>query len=182
MKLDEAQSSGRVILNVGCGKRFRSNMVNLDVVETPGYVAPDYLIKDGSDTGLPGNCADELMSIHNFEHYYRWQVDAVMIEWKRLLKPDGLLILELPDLVKCCKNVLTGYTRAEKDPEQFSMWGLFGDPRPHDPFMCHRWGWSPQTLRAFLEKHKFHSIIDAETQWHPGGREHRDMRIEARKS
>lgn len=181
MKLEEAQAKGSVIINIGCGKRARGNMVNLDVVVTPGFTEPDYLIRDGSDTGLPDACADEVMSIHNLEHYYRWQVDAVLTEWKRLLKPGGQLTLELPDLIKCCKNVLSGYTHSGKEPDQFSMWGLYGDPRPEDPFMCHRWGYTPATLRALLTKHGFTNMTEGETQWHIGGRAHRDMRMTSQK-
>jgi SAM-dependent methyltransferase len=179
VKLEDCK--GPVIVNVGCGKRARANMINLDVVVTEGYTAPDYLIKDGSETGLPDACADEVMSIHNFEHYYRWQVDAVLVEWKRILKPGGQLTLELPDLIKACKNVLSGYSHSGKDPDQFSMWSLYGDPRGEDVYMAHHWSWSPATLRALLEKHGFVDIREAETLWHPGGRAHRDMRLESRK-
>lgn len=179
MKLEDA--TGRVILNVGCGKRARSNMVNLDVVATPGYTEPDYIIKDGSDTGLPDACADEVMSIHQIEHMYQWTVDAAITEWKRLLKPGGQLTIECPDIIKCCKNMLSGYTHSGKDPAQFSYWGCWGDPRDKDPFMNHKWGWEPRTLRALLTRHGFVDIVDQETQYHPGGRAHRDCRIEARK-
>jgi ubiquinone/menaquinone biosynthesis C-methylase UbiE len=169
-----------IILNVCCGKRYRDNMINIDVVAQNGYRVPD-ILADARKIPLPDGHADEVMSIHGFEHFYRWEVDTLITEWKRLLKPGGLLVLELPDLIKCAKNVLSGYSHSGKDPEQFSMWGLYGDPRTEDPYMCHRWAWSPATLAAFLRSHGFKDIVEKQTEWHPGGREHRDMRIEARK-
>lgn len=179
MKLEEA--TGPVIINVGCGKRARANMVNLDVVATPGYTEPDYYIKGGDDTGLPSECADEVMAIHNFEHYFRWEVDAVLVEWRRLLKPGGQLTLEMPDIIKCCKNMLTGYTHSGKNPDQFSYWGVYGDPTTMDHFMVHKWGWEPRTLTALLKQHGFTGMKEEPTKWHPGGREHRDFRMIARK-
>jgi hypothetical protein len=48
------------------------------------------------------------MAIHLFEHFYRWECERVLAEWRRLLKPRGRLVLELPDLHKCCLNIVKG--------------------------------------------------------------------------
>lgn len=180
MKLEEAINSGKVIINAGCGRRYREHMVNVDVVAMADRKAPDYLA-DVRQIPLPDACADELMAIHNLEHLHRWEADDAIIEWRRLLKPGGQLTLELPDLIKCCQNLLSGYTHSGKDPVQFSMWGIFGDDRPRDPFMCHKYGWTPKTLRALLQQYGFVDIKEETTLWHPGGREHRDMRMVSRK-
>lgn len=164
-------------LNVCCGGRILDGWVNIDVAETP----PKKLdIKcDARHIPLDDGSADEIMCIHGFEHFYRWEVDELIEEWKRLLQPGGKLILELPDLMKCCRNILEGFTKAGKHPDQAGMWGLYGDPRTKNPFMSHRWGWSPQTLSAFLQEHGFRAIRQEPTVFHPIGRERRDMRLVA---
>lgn len=168
-------------LNVCCGKRYRDGWTNVDIVASPDGPPPD-ILAHAQSIPLPDGCAEELMCIHGWEHFYRWEVEAVITEWKRLLAPNGLLVLELPDLIKCCENILSGYNRnGIGHPDQYGMWGLYGDPRLGDPYMNHRWGWTPKTLRVFLKGQGFVEIIDAETQWHPAGRMRRDMRIEARK-
>jgi len=154
---------------------------NIDVVCAPSAPAPD-ILADARQIPLDDDCADEIMCIHGFEHFYRWEVDDLAIEWRRVLRPGGLLVLEMPDLLKCCENILTGYGQAGKHPDQIGMWGLFGDPRLRSPFMCHRWGWTPRTLREFLKGHGFIDIQDGETRWHPAGRARRDMRMTARKA
>jgi len=156
--------------------------VNIDVARSPKAPRAPEILAEAKKIPLPDGCADELMVIHGFEHIYRWECEITVAEWRRLLKPNGRLILELPDLYKCCQNVLTGYTINNRTPEEFSLWGLYGDPSHNDPFMCHRWGWTPKTLRQFLQLNGFHTITDAATQWHPTGRINRDMRIEARKA
>ena len=168
-------------LNICCGRRVIDGWTNVDVQAHPLAPHPPEILADACVIPLPDECADEVMVIHGFEHFYKWDCDRAIAEWKRLLKPGGKLALELPDLIKCCQNVLSGLMLGGKDPEQLGMWGLYGDPRERDPFMVHRWGWTPKTLRDFLKVNGFDTIVDAETQWHPAGRRARDMRIEARK-
>lgn len=166
-------------INIGCGKRVYDGWVNCDIVRHPDAKRDPELICDGRNIPLDDSVADVVMAIHNFEHYYRWECDEVIQEWKRLLKPGGKLILELPDLLKCCQNVLDGIKKGGKDPDQLGMWGLYGDPRTKDKYMMHPWGWSPKTLKAFLLEHGFKNIQHLPTQFHRAGRDHRDMRIEA---
>lgn len=109
------------------------------------------------------------------EHVYRWEAHALLSEWRRLLKVGGLLVLELPNLEAACRNVLAGMT------EQMGMWPLYGDPSWKDPYMCHKWAYSPKTLRPLLEGVGFIHVTPKKPQWH-GGRDNRDMRIEARKA
>lgn len=166
-------------LNVCCGRKILPDYMNIDIVPT-GDAKPDILC-NALSVPLPDDCADEVMCIHGFEHFYRWEVDQLAQEWKRLLKSGGILVLELPNLVKCCANIVSGYKKPGKHPDQFGMWGLFGDPRTSNPHMIHRWGWSPETLGDFLAEQGFVEIREEVTQWHLGGRANRDMRIVCKK-
>jgi SAM-dependent methyltransferase len=165
-------------LNIGCGNRRIPGYTGVDAVQRPAadIIAPAHLIP------LPDACAEEILAVHLWEHFYLWECAAVIAEWRRLLKPGGRLVLELPNLRKCCENLLSGLARPGKDPGQLSYWGIYGDPTLNDPYMTHRWGWSPETLTAFLSGHGFVSIEERPTLFHPRGRDVRDMRIEARKS
>lgn len=164
-------------LNIGAGHRRIEGYVGVDAVQRPGTD----IIATANAIPLEDGCCDEIMAIHLFEHLYRWECDQVLVEWKRLLAPRGLLVLELPDLIKCCENILTDRINGAKHSDQLGLWGLYGDNRLEDPFMCHRWAWSPKSLGNLLKQHGFVDITNAETQFHPAGRARRDMRIEARK-
>lgn len=171
-------------LNMGCGRHVLEGWVNIDAQISKKAKRPPEHICDLRQVPLPDNCATEIMAIHVFEHFYYWEVQDVIKEWHRLLCKEGRLILELPDMLKCCRNILENYGVEEgaKHPHQMGLWGLYGDPQSRDPYMHHRWGWSPASLRALLRAHGFIDVKEEETQWHKVGKERRDMRITAVKS
>lgn len=167
-------------LNLGCGRHVLDGWMNVDIQVSPRlHQRVPEIISDLRKIPLPDECANEAMAIHVLEHFYRWEVDQVLHEWRRLLKPGGRLILELPDVVKCCHNLINGIEG--KASEQMSYWGLYGDPRDQDPYMCHRWGWSPETLKDVLSTRGFVDIVQEIPQWHQVGKFLRDMRIVAMK-
>lgn len=168
-----------VKLNIGAGGRRLPGYIGVDAVaDRP---ACD-IVATAEKIPLPDGCAEEIMAIHLWEHFYRWQCDDVIKEWKRLLQPGGRLVLELPNLIKCCENIISGRFIAGKHPDQLGMLGCFGDPREADSFMAHRWGWTPESIKTFLKENGFTSIKEKPTQFHPAGRQYRDMRIEAVKA
>lgn len=160
-------------LNIGCGNKRVPGYTGVDAVKRSAaeIIAPAWEIP------LDDGAAEEILAVHIWEHFYRWECDKVIAEWKRLLVPGGLLVLELPDLWKCCRNVVDRIEGRKVD--QLSMWGLYGDPRDEDPYMTHRWGWTPQTLADYLTECGFTAIKEKKPQFHRVGAELRDMRIEA---
>lgn len=167
-------------LNLGCGRHTAPGWFCVDAVQHPQADRPLDMISDVRKIALPDACATDIVAIHLWEHLYRWECEAVIAEWRRLLLAGGKLAMEMPDLLKFCRNILNG--RQGRHPEQMGMWAMYGDPRTCDPLMTHKWGWTFATLAPFLVEHGFRDIAKATTQWHPIGREHRDFRIEAIKA
>lgn len=168
-------------ISLGCGRHVVEGWFCIDLQQHPTATRPIDMVSDVRKIALPDACARELMAIHLFEHLWRWEVDDVLEEWKRLLRPNGLLIMEMPDLMKCCQNIVSGNTHGRKFADQLGMWGLYGDPREQDPLMMHRWAWTFASIKPLLEEHGFHQVRQFATQFHPPGRDHRDFRVEARK-
>lgn len=166
-------------LNVGCGGRRIPGYVGVDAVSRPAadYIAP------ADKLPFPAGSCDEVMAIHLFEHILPWDAQKALAEWHRVLKPGGRLVLEMPDLEKCCRNILKilagGTVMAGKHPDQAGMWGLFGDDRLRDPYMLHRWGYTFKTIKPKLEAAGFKEITEHPTIYHPIGRNVRDFRVEA---
>lgn len=162
-------------LNIGCGRMVLKGWTNCDVQASPKAPRPPEILCDARTVPLPDACASEVMALHLIEHFYLWEVPAVLAEWRRLLKPRGTLTLELPDLRKACKNLIAG-----RD-DQMSMWPLYGDPGHRDPFMCHRWGYTPETITALLTGNGFDAVKILPPQTH-GANHQRDMRVQAIKA
>jgi len=123
--------------------------------------------------------ADVMVAIHVLEHFYEWEAADVLREWQRVLKPGGLLVLELPSMDKIIVYLLDCLQKqGGKINMQMSWWGMYGDPRYQDPVMVHRWGYTKQMLRSLLEAVGFVSVQAEAPRYHV---KMRDMRMTARK-
>lgn len=87
-------------LNIGCGPHRIEGYTGVDLLPGPAVdiVAPaDKLpFKDEE--------VDEILAEHLIEHLTYFQFNKAMAEWYRVLKPDGLLTIECPDLLGLCKQ------------------------------------------------------------------------------
>lgn len=167
-------------INFACGRQVLDGFYNVDAVRSElAERDPELLFELRFEQGelverlpLADGCADELHAMHIVEHFFRYDVDAVVAEWKRLLKPGGLLVLELPNIEAAARNLLAGMA------DNMTMFPLYGDPSWKSPYMCHRYGYSPITIRQLLEDHGFVKIKILPPQTHRR-RANRDMRVEA---
>lgn len=155
-----------VRLNLGAGRQRLEGYLTVDADGEPDIKG------DVRQIPLEPESVDEIMAIHLFEHLPRWETDKTLAHWFSLLKPGGLLVLELPDLTKCCQNILAGQT------DQMGLWGLYGDPKYETEIMCHRWGWTSHALADHLRVAGFRKVKVREPRYH---KKLRDMRLEALK-
>lgn len=168
-------------INIGCGKQTWPDFYCVDAVRHPRATrAPDALFafsfdKDGNlleRLPLGDSCAAEVHNYHFIEHVHEWEAPAVVAEFYRLLKNGGNLYMELPNLEHACRNLLKG------KPDQWCMWPLYGDGTHKDPYMCHKYGYTPKTIKRLLGNAGFRGIKILPPQTH-GRKANRDMRVEA---
>lgn len=143
-----------VRLNLGCGDKILPGYVNVDVVASRSGQKPDVQCDLRQLTPFSDNSVDEVMAIHVVEHFWRWEIEAVLREWLRVLKPGGRMVLECPNLQSACEAFLADPEKAsgEDAAGQRTMWVFYGDPQWRDPLMVHRWGYTPRSLSVLLEK------------------------------
>ena len=164
-------------LNLGCGDKLINGYINVDLVTERAGVTPDVNCDIRKLTVFDTDYADEILAVHVIEHFWRWEVEDILAEWVRVLKPNGKLILECPNLISACEEFL-------KDPEagsspnqkgQKTMWVFYGDPRWRDPLMVHRWGYTPKSLATIMNAAGLSQLKQEPAQFKL--REPRDMRI-----
>lgn len=87
-------------LNLGCGPNKLDGYVGCDIIDHPGV---DYVC---SVDNLPfdDESVDEVLCEHIIEHLTVEQFNRSIVEWRRVLKPGGYLVLECPDLLGLCKQ------------------------------------------------------------------------------
>ncbi|MCZ6634532.1 MAG: methyltransferase domain-containing protein, partial [bacterium] len=107
---------GPVKLNLGCGEDRRDRYINVDA-----YVPSADLKMDIFKLVFADGTVDEIFSSHMLEHLGKYEVPHALAEWNRVLKPGGVLGLNLPDLEWAMDQWL-------KVPEE------------------HRWGWAVDTI------------------------------------
>lgn len=165
-----------VCIQLGCGHKPWNGWINVD-----GERASDRadVVSDLRRLPFADGYADVMVAIHVLEHFYEWEAADVLREWQRVLKPGGLLVLELPSMDKIIVYLIDCLQKqGGKINMQMSWWGMYGDPRYQDPVMVHRWGYTKQMLRSLLETVGFVSVQAEAPRYHV---KMRDMRMTARK-
>jgi predicted SAM-dependent methyltransferase len=106
---------------------------------------------------VAGNTVDAIWSSHNLEHLQRHEVPQALAEFIRVLKPNGLLLLTLPDLQQVAQLVVED--RLEDQAYHSSsgpitpldmIFGHTASLAHGNPFMAHRTGFTARTLNKAL--------------------------------
>ncbi len=164
-------------LNLGCGDKILADYINVDVAQERSGKQPDVICDVRNLNKFSNDYADEILAVHVIEHFWRWEVVSILKEWVRVLKPNGKLILECPNLKSACEQFL-------QDPDLYSgpgqegqrtMWVFYGDPSWTDPLMVHRWGYTPISLAKVMHEAGLRELKQEPAQFKL--REPRDMRI-----
>lgn len=164
-------------LNLGCGNKILPGYVNVDVAAARAGMRPDVICDLRDLSEFEDDSADEILSVHVIEHFWRWEVDDLLREWVRVLKPGARMVVECPNLQAACEAFLKDPARrAGPGPEgETTMWSFYGDPAWKDPLMCHRWGYTPESLRALMQGAGLTDVRQEPAQFKM--REPRDMRV-----
>ena len=87
-------------LHLGCGKRFIPGFVHIDAVDYPHV---DHVATIDNLSFIQTDTIDLIYNCHVLEHFKRRDVDRVLCEWLRVIKPGGTLRVSVPDFSKLCE-------------------------------------------------------------------------------
>ena len=155
----------KIVLNVGCGYPLRQKLhrhfhgpewreVRLDLDPA---VQPDIVCSITDMGPVSANTIDAVWSSHNLEHLQRHEVPLALGEFIRVLKPQGLLLLTLPDLQQVAQLVVDdkledlAYQSPSGPVTPLDM--IFGHTASlarGNRYMAHRTGFTARTLHQAL--------------------------------
>lgn len=118
----------RLILEISGGTRpLSEEYLNVDIID-----APEVDILADLNERLPFESAsvDKILSIATLEHFGQTTLKKILLEFYRILKPEGLLEIGVPSLQKiieqyqihgCTDTVMRYFHGAQKDPNDIHL-------------------------------------------------------------
>lgn len=160
-------------LHVGCGPKRKQQTtrgfgtaewteIRLDI---DASVQPDVIGTMTDMTAVASESVDAIYSSHNIEHLYPHEVPVALNEFKRVLKPQGFVVITCPDLQTVCELVAQDKLT---EPAYISPAGpitpldiLFGHRTPMSKgnlYMAHRCGFTQRVLTGSLQASGFPTV------------------------
>ena len=142
-------------LHLGCGKRRIDGALNVDA--NPA-VEPDYLLDVIADPWpWEDGSVERIEAYHLLEHVGEAAGKTFLARCWRALKPDGILVLEFPDLEALCEKYPRSTQRVRR-----SLYGL-----QTNGWQGHRWGYCQRTITQAAKVAGFSAIkITTGTDYH----------------
>jgi glycosyltransferase involved in cell wall biosynthesis len=100
------QLMDKLKLHLACGHDYTEGYINVDFY-APEDAKCDVRF-DVMKLPYPDNSVDEIKAFHIIEHFHFFDIQEVLKEWYRVLKPGGRLWLETPDFLETCKSFVEG--------------------------------------------------------------------------
>jgi GT2 family glycosyltransferase/glycosyltransferase involved in cell wall biosynthesis/SAM-dependent methyltransferase len=129
-----------LMLNLGCGLDIRQGFVNIDLYSD----SPQVVGMDIRRLALADEVVDLILASDILEHFSHREVDDVLKEWARVLKPGGELIIRCPSLRLQVKAYTEGYWDA--DIASYMIFG--GQTNPGD---YHCLAFDDKSIKRHLE-------------------------------
>jgi predicted SAM-dependent methyltransferase len=128
------------ILDIGCGeKKTIEGSIGLDIRKTDVVD----VIADGRQLPFSNDYFDHVFSSHVIEHFSHREINNVLQEWVRVIKPGGIIEIRCPDLQ--ARSLLFFL-----HPNRQDIKNIYGDQ--NYPENTHKCGFSYGLLRKYLEE------------------------------
>lgn len=170
----------KIKLHLGCGTVYLDGYVNIDMEGVPAKLHPErkehnlttidkyykypfrknmynkvYDIKDDVTklNGFEENSVDEILSVNLIDHMKKDEFLDMLMVWKKVLKPGGVLIIDVDDRRKQAQILVEADT-VEKI--EWAMRLIYCHHRTK--YDTHYWGYTPEYLKSILEDNGFNYV------------------------
>lgn len=171
----------RTFLHVGCGRKTKDSLDNefsnedwheirLDIDPD---ASPDIVGTMTEMDAVVDESVDAIFSSHNIEHLYPHEVPVACLEFLRVLKKGGFLVITCPDLKSVCSLIADDKLTEEayKSPAgPISPIDILFGHRPSiaagNHFMAHKCGFTEKVLTGTLITAGFQTVVSKRRE-HP---------------
>jgi SAM-dependent methyltransferase len=169
------------LLHVGCGPSRKADTTQ--AFNTPAWrelrldidpsVEPDIIGTMTDMSAVADRSVDAIFSSHNIEHLYPFEVPVALREFRRVLKPDGFVVLTCPDLqsvaelIAADKLLETAYTSPLGPISAIDI--VYGHRRAladGNLYMAHRCGFTLRALVGLLTEMGFANVAGRRRRAH----------------
>ncbi|HEX6958147.1 MAG TPA: methyltransferase domain-containing protein [Ferrovibrio sp.] len=155
----------KTVLHVGCGPANPGALHH--TFRHPGWrelrldidpdVRPDIIGSITDMSAVATDSVDAVWSSHNIEHLEAHDVPVALAEFRRVLRPDGFVLIATPDLQEICRHVAEGRLEDELYKSAAGpiaaidvLFGLRSALARGRTYMAHRTGFTRETLKRKL--------------------------------
>lgn len=132
---EEKSTSEKIIYNFACGETHIPGAKNVDVNEE---VKPDivYDITVVPYKFAEENSADIIYWFHGIEHVEKFHHPKILMEFRRILKDDGLVHISYPEFSVCAKYWIENH-QGKRDFWEKTVYGLQTNPFEYHISLMH---------------------------------------------
>lgn len=160
----------RKVLHVGCGLAtidkmppgFRDGTWQEVRFDIDPDVRPDIVGTITDMAGVADGSVDAVYSSHNIEHVYAYEVQGVLAEFRRVLKPGGFAVITCPDIEVVARHIAEGrlgeplYQSPSGPITPLDILYGHGDSLAQGfHYMAHKTGFSARTLSDHVKRAGF---------------------------
>ncbi len=135
-------------LHIGCGKKYLSEYKHLDVIP---YEHIDFECDARKLDVIEDLSVSEIYACHILEHVERGEVLDVLREWNRVLKPDGIIRIAVPDFAAIVDEYI-------ENKDLMCFQGLLFGGQTYD-YNFHHVAFDFETIKQFLEDAGFSDVV-----------------------
>ena len=169
----DAPTQTRTLLHVGCGPKRKDQTtrafatsdwteIRLDIDPS---AQPDVIGTMTDMSAVPSGSVDAVFSSHNIEHLYPHEVPVALAEFRRVLKPDGFVVITCPDLQSVAALIAqdkltdTAYVSPAGPIAPLDiLFGLRAALAAGNLYMAHRCGFTQKVLQGTLQAAGFAAV------------------------
>jgi predicted SAM-dependent methyltransferase len=111
MRLETIPQGDGIKVVIGTRTYLGDDWVHVDIDPSPliaedGTPHPVDVVCDARRINLPGGYADIVYTSECLEHFPWKEYQKVLFEWCRIVKPGGMIRIEVPDFLLACNQVI----------------------------------------------------------------------------